>query len=77
MLKCHTIMVMAKECMHKQKHFFLFHLLRKQGKSVICNDDIYCIIYCSKHGASDVEHFEMPHNHSYGKKMSAQKQGVP
>ena len=39
--------------------------------------DIYCTIYCSKHGASDVEYFEMSYNHSYGKEMTAKKQEQP
>ena len=36
---------------------------------------IYTVhIYYSKHGTSDVEHFEMAYNHGYGKGMTAQKQ---
>ena len=31
--------------------------------------------YCGKHGATDIEHFEMTYNHGYGKVMTAQKQG--
>ena len=72
-----TIIVMAKECLQKQSQFLQFPLLRKQGKPVIYNDDIYCTIYYSKHGASDVEYFEMSYNHSNGKEMTAKKQGQP
>ena len=46
--------------MLKKSQFLLFPLLTKQGKPVIYNDDIHCTyIYYSKHGTSDVEHFEM------------------
>ena len=35
------------------------------------------LIYYSKHGTSDVEHFEMAYNDGYGKGMTGQKQGPP
>ena len=34
-------------------------------------------IYYSKHGTSDVDHFEMAYNHIYGKGMTAQRQEPP
>ena len=34
-------------------------------------------IYYSKHGASDVEHFEMTYSNDCGEGMTAQKQGPP
>ena len=68
---------MAKECLQKRNQFLLLLLLRNQGK-VVNAMMIYIVhVYYSKHGASDVEHFEMPHNHIYDKELSAQKQGVP
>ena len=33
--------------------------------------------YYSKDGASNIELFEMPYNHSYGKGMTAKKEGEP
>ena len=39
---------------------------------------IYIVhIYYSKHGTSDVDHFEMTDNHNCSKGMAAQKQGLP
>ena len=72
-----AIIVMAKKCLHKQNHFLLFSLLKKHGKLDIYNDEIQRKTYYSKHGASAVEHFEMPYNHSYGKGITAQNQGHP
>ena len=64
--------------MSKSNKFLLFPIIRKQGKLVGYNGDIYTVfIYYSKHGASDVEHFEMTYNHNCGKGMTAQKQGPP
>ena len=34
-------------------------------------------IYYSKHGLSDAEQFEVLHNCSYGKSMTAEKKGIP
>ena len=34
-------------------------------------------IYYSKHGASDVERFEMSYNYGYGKGMTVRDQGLP
>ena len=39
---------------------------------------IYVVqIYYSKHGVSDVEHFEIPSNYGYGKSMTEQKKQNP
>ena len=39
---------------------------------------IYSVhIFCSKHGTSDVEHFEMSYNYGYGKGMPAQRKSIP
>ena len=35
------------------------------------------IIYYSKNGTSDVEHFEMANNYDYCTDITAQKQGLP
>ena len=37
---------------------------------------IVCIHY-SKHGTSDVEHFEMEYNYGYGKGMTVQRKPIP
>ena len=38
---------------------------------------IYTVhIYYSKYGTSDVEHFEMANNYSYGKGMTAQRKPI-
>ena len=34
-------------------------------------------IYCSKHGTSDGEHFEMASNYVYGKGTAAQSTPIP
>ena len=39
---------------------------------------IYTVhIYCSNHGTSDVEHFEMTYKHGYGKGMTTQRKQIP
>ena len=62
--------------MQQNKKFLLFLLLTKQGKPVIHNNDIDCTYIYSKHGTSDVKHFEMSSNHDYGNSMTEQKQGL-
>ena len=66
----------SKRCLTKEKNSPVPFLIR-QSKPVIYNDDIYCIIYYRKHGASDKKCFEMPYNYSYSNKMTAKKQGQP
>ena len=64
--------------MHKENQFLVFPLLSKQGKPVTYAMVIYTIhIYYSKHGTSDVDHFEMTDNHNCSKGMAEQKQGLP
>ena len=46
----------GKRCLTKEK-ILLFLFLIRQSKPVIYNDDIYCIIYYRKHGASDKKIF--------------------
>ena len=39
---------------------------------------IYNVHICySKHGLSDVEEFEVLHNYSYGRAMTAEKKAIP
>ena len=76
-MKWQTILVMAKEYLNKRTQHLLFPLLRNQGKQIIFKDYITLHIYYSNHGASDVEHFEMANNYSYGKGIPVQKNPTP
>ena len=70
-------MTIAKECLHKGNQLFLFPQLKKQGKPAKTDMKYTVHIYYSEHRTTDLEHFEMANNYSYGKGMPAQRKSTP
>ena len=76
-LKWQTIIVMAKECLHKGNQLLLFLLPRKQGKPANILMKYTVHICYSEHETSVVKHFDVQCNYCYGKEMSAQTKPLP